>query len=129
VIVLDTHVWLWWTAAPERLTAAARKTIEAAEGIGVSTMSCLEVVGLATRGRITLQLDPATWIRRALAHPRVDSLAPDAAIAVRAGMLPREQFPGDPIDRLIFATAVDLGRRLVTRDRELRRFDPARTIW
>jgi len=129
VIVLDTHAWLWWAAAPDRLGAGARQAIDETDRLTVSTVSCFEVVALAERGRISLSLDAPTWIRRALAHARLDWLAPDPATAVRAALLPRDRFPGDPIDRLIYATALELGCPLLTRDRGIRSFDPARTVW
>jgi PIN domain nuclease of toxin-antitoxin system len=47
---------------------------------------------------------------------------------VRAGSLD-EAFPGDPADRVIYASAVELGARLLTADRAIRGFDPARTVW
>lgn len=61
MIVLDTHAWLWWVAAPERLSRVARHAIDDEHRIGVCTMSCWEVVMLERRGRLRLDRDPATW--------------------------------------------------------------------
>jgi PIN domain nuclease of toxin-antitoxin system len=49
-------------------------------------------------------------------------------VAVAAGRL-GETFPGDPADRIIYATALSLGCRLVTKDRRLRAFAPDKTLW
>ncbi|MGH3065706.1 MAG: PIN domain-containing protein, partial [Gaiellaceae bacterium] len=49
-------------------------------------------------------------------------------VAADAGVLGPE-FPGDPVDRIIYATTVVHGTRLVTRDSKLRRLDPVRTVW
>jgi PIN domain nuclease of toxin-antitoxin system len=128
VIVLDTHVWLWWQTADDKLSSIARAEIADADRLGVCTISCYEVARAAQRGRIRLDRDAGTWIRAALADDRVESLALTRRIAIDAGAL-GPAFPGDPVDRIIYATAVGHATRLVTRDRELRRLDPARTVW
>jgi PIN domain nuclease of toxin-antitoxin system len=129
VIVLDTHAWLWWTAEPTHLSPAAQTAIAQASNIGVSTLSAWEVTMLAVRGRISLDREVGLWVRQALAETRIEALAPSAEVAVTAGLLDAKSFPGDPIDRLIYATAQAAGARLVTRDTAIRDFDPALTIW
>lgn len=129
MIVLDTHVWLWWVAAPEHLSDAARHAIERAPRIGVSTLSAWEIAMLATRGRISLDREVSLWVRQALAHARVESMAPGAEIAVAAGLLDSKNFPGDPVDRLIYATTRSAGATLITRDRAIRTFDAEATLW
>ncbi|HEY2570786.1 MAG TPA: type II toxin-antitoxin system VapC family toxin, partial [Solirubrobacteraceae bacterium] len=112
VIVLDTHAWLWWLAAPERLSPAAEQAIEQASRIGVSTLSAWEVAMLVGRGRISLDRDVSLWVRQGLADERVESLAPSAEVGVAAGLLDAQSFPGDPVDRLIYATARAAGATL-----------------
>ncbi len=128
MIVLDTHAWLWWQTADEKLSSRARAEIAGAEQIGVCTISCYEVARATARGRIRLDRDVTTWISQALAVERVEPLGLTHRVAAQAGELGPE-FPGDPVDRIIYATTVERGTQLVTRDRELRRLDPARTIW
>lgn len=127
MIVLDTHAWLWWCAAPAKLSARARDAIDRAARIGISAVSCLEVALLVARGRIALDRPLEVWVEQALAHDRVASLPVTARVAVRAGLL--GGFPGDPADRILYATALDAGAMLVTKDRALRRLDPRRTVW
>lgn len=129
MIVLDTHAWLWWLDAPERLSDAARRAIDGASRIGVSTLSAWELATLTVRGRISLDREVAGWVRQALAHERVEALAPSHEVAVAAGLLDARRFPGDPADRLIYATARTAKARLVTRDTAIRAFDPGLTIW
>ena len=45
MIVLDTHIWVWWVSEADRLSETQRAEIEAAEqsGRGVSAISCWEV--------------------------------------------------------------------------------------
>ncbi len=129
MIVLDTHAWLWWLATPERLSDAAGEAIEQATSVGVSTLSAWEVAMLVTRGRISLDRDVGLWIAQAFAGERVEPLAPSAEVAVAAGLLDRRNFPGDPIDRLIYATARSIDAILLTRDEAIREFDPRSTLW
>jgi PIN domain nuclease of toxin-antitoxin system len=129
VIFLDTHVWLWWMAAPERLSDAARDAIAHAPSIGVSTLSAWELAMLTVRGRISLDRDVGTWVRQAFAQARVEPFAPSAEVAVAAGLIDGKRFPGDPVDRLIYSTARAAGAPLVTRDRAIRAFDAKWTIW
>jgi PIN domain nuclease of toxin-antitoxin system len=129
VILLDTHVWLWWMAAPHQLSTSAQRAIDQAPVIGVSTLSAWEVAMLATRGRISLDRDVGSWVRQALAEPRVESFAPSADVAVTAGLLDSRGFPGDPIDRLIYATARAARAPLITRDAAIRAYDRESTVW
>lgn len=129
MIVLDTHAWLWWLSAPEKLSDTAANAIERAPRIGVSTLSAWELAMLSSRGRIALDREVSTWVGQGLAGERVEPLAPSAQVAVTAGLLDADHFPGDPVDRLIYATARSLGATLVTRDRAIRAFDPQGTLW
>ncbi len=129
MIVFDTHAWLWWLTAPERISDIAREAIDQAPSIGVCTLSAWELTMLAARGRISLDRDVGLWVRQAFAQPRMEALAPSAEIAVAAGLLDSRSFPGDPIDRLIYATARATNAVLITRDQAIRTFDPEATLW
>ncbi|MEX1140881.1 MAG: type II toxin-antitoxin system VapC family toxin [Thermoleophilaceae bacterium] len=128
MIVVDTHAWVWLTDEAGRLSAAARGAIGDASTVLVSAASCLEIATLVRRGRLGLDRPAVTWIRQALMPDRIEHVAADIEIAAYAGALP-DPFPGDPADRLIYATAAIRGVRLVTADRAIRELDPARTIW
>lgn len=84
---------------------------------------------LVVRRRISLDREVGLWVSQALADPRVEVLAPSATVAVAAGLLDSQRFPGDPADRLIYATARSLGATLITRDAEIRAFAPELTLW
>lgn len=83
---------------------------------------------LVVAGRIRIDREPRHWIRQALAADRVEPVPLSAETAISAAVLP-SGFAGDPADRIIYATAVDLGVPLLTRDRRIRAFDRQRTIW
>jgi PIN domain nuclease of toxin-antitoxin system len=77
---------------------------------------------------VELEGDIKSWVSRALAVDRVEGLAVEPDVAVAAGRLDRG-FPGDPADRIIYATARSLNVPLVTKDRRLRRYDAKSTLW
>lgn len=129
MIVLDTHAWLWWVAAPEKLSERAREAIDSSERLGVATISCWEVAMLAEAGRIALDRPLRAWIAQALADARTQPLPLTSNVAVGAALLGRDGFHGDPADRIIYSTARDAKAGLITIDRALRDFDPHATIW
>jgi PIN domain nuclease of toxin-antitoxin system len=129
VIILDTHAWLWWVVSAERLSEAAREAIDRTSRIGVPTIACFEVGTLAARARIRVKRPVDEWIRQALAHPRVEEVPLSAEIAIQAAALDRDAFPGDPADRIVYATALAIGAPLLSADRAIKAFDPARVVW
>lgn len=129
MIVLDTHAWLWWMAEPRKLSRRAREAIETGDDVGVCTVSCYEVAALSARRRIALDRPVRDWVATALARDRVVTLELDSPAAVEAALLDRRSFPGDPVDRIIYATARANRARLVTKDDRLRRFDAENAVW
>jgi PIN domain nuclease of toxin-antitoxin system len=129
VILLDTHAWIWWAAeTPRRLSARARRAIAESPSVGVSAISTWEVAMLVAKGRLELDRDVLVWIRQALALPRVTLVPLTPEIAVRSTRL-GDGFPGDPADRILVATARELGAALVTRDATLTRVEGVRAVW
>lgn len=128
MIVLDTHAFVWWRDGHRGLSRRARLTIESAARIAVPTACCFEIATLERRGRIRLDRGAAAWLRAALSAPGVEPFPLTAEIATEAGRLP-DTFPGDPVDRVVYATATALGSKIVTRDRRIAEHDPARVVW
>lgn len=128
VLVLDTHILQWWSAEPDRLSARATAAIEGADELAVSAISWFELAWLAANGRITIGTPIRPWLTALAAEVRTFGITP--AIADTAVSLP-PAFPGDPADRLIYATAVEQGCRLVTKDGRLRKHRHPRpvTVW
>lgn len=131
MIVIDTHVWLWWVSDPDQLSDQARQAVDGAaqrHELFVSTISAWEVAMLVEKGRLTLALDVRDWIARSEALPFLTFVPLTNAIAVEAVRLP--DFPhADPADRIIAATALSLGAALVSKDEKLRGYLPLRTVW
>ena len=116
-VLLDTHVVHWWAAEPERISKPARTALHAADEIAVAAISWFELAWLAKHERITLSIPLGAWLELLSAQLLTVPISP--SIAETAVSLPTA-FPGDPADRLIYATAIERGWRLITKDRRLR---------
>jgi PIN domain nuclease of toxin-antitoxin system len=106
-----------WSA---RLCCRAR-AIDNAELLFLSPLTLWEVATLRRLGRITLDRELGVWSHDLLAQPRIAtaSLTPEAA--AWAGDLD-DAFPGDPFDRLLYATGRDLRLPIVSKDERLRAY-------
>jgi PIN domain nuclease of toxin-antitoxin system len=127
-LLLDTHVAHWWSAEPDRVSRVAREAIEAADELAVSDISWFELAWLARNERIIVTIPIGSWLAQLAAQ--VVTLPITPSVATAAVSLP-SAFPGGPADRLIYATAIENGIRLVTKDRRLRthRHPRAVTLW
>ena len=83
---------------------------------------------LTESGRLKLRGDARTGIRDALSIPNLRVLSVTDAIAIEAGLLGRG-FHGDPADRIIVATAIELRVPLATRDERIRDCGLVRILW
>lgn len=127
-VLLDSHVVHWWSAEPARLSRAATKAVETADELAVSSISWFELAWLAEHERILVAVPIRSWLDQLAAEVRTVGTTP--AVAATAVALP-STFPGDPADRLIYATAVEHGWPLITKDRRLRGHRHPRrvTVW
>jgi PIN domain nuclease of toxin-antitoxin system len=116
IVLADTHACHWWLSEPERLSLAAGLALSAADEVVVASITWYELAWLARKGRIGLRGSIEGWLHRISQEVRTLGLSP--AIAATAAGLP-ETFPSDPADRLIFATAIEHGLPLVSRDRKM----------
>jgi PIN domain nuclease of toxin-antitoxin system len=126
LIVLDTHVLLWWLGRPERLSARARRAVEGEDGLVVPSIVFWEAALLARDRKVTLGRPVPEWVRLVCSLSRVEvaALTPEIAVAsVQLDMHP------DPADRFIVATALAHGAALVTKDTNIRQLKGLKTIW
>lgn len=120
MIVLDTHVWIWWVHGDAALAPALRAQIDAAQqtGIGVSAISCWEVAKLVERQRLSLPCPVLEWIEQALSYPGVRLIELSPRICAESTQLPGT-FHRNPADQIIVATARVLNALLVTMDAKI----------
>lgn len=127
-VLLDSHVLHWWSAEPARLSRSATKKVGTADELAVASITWFELAWLADHERIVVAVPVRSWLEQLAAEVRTVGTTP--AVAATAVALP-ESFPGDPADRLIYATAIEHGWELVTKDRRLRthRHPRSVTVW
>ena len=130
VILLDTHALLWLISEPAKLSQSATAVIEQTrlqkQELVIVDISLLEVATLVRKGRIGIQIDLETLF------DEVQSRFVVKAITGRACMKTLElptNYPKDPADRIIGATALAEGIPLITADENIRRAKAFRTIW
>lgn len=117
MILLDTHIWVWWVDGAAQMTPAQRSHVEENEetGLGVSVISCWEVAKLVELNRLELGCPVGEWIEQALAYPGIRLLYLTPRIAIESTQLPG-MFHRDPADQIIGATARVRRCRLLTAD-------------
>lgn len=119
MILLDTHAIVWWAESSKRLSTRAAKAILSAQVVLVSPLSIYELALLSRKGRVGFDIDIGTWAGRLFDHELVIEAPPTHKTAVTAASL-GDRFPGDPIDRLLYATAAEQGVPFVSRDERIR---------
>ena len=131
MIVLDTHVLLWWLSGTPQLSPAAGHAVAeaaSADRVIASTISVLEIATAARRGRLQLSMPVAQWLADVRQLPELRFAPVTAEIAELAGSF-ADEIHGDPADRLIAATAIALACPLVTADKKLRASRLVPTVW
>ena len=114
MLILDTHIALWWLADDARLRSELRDAVIGAPAVHLSSASTWEVAIKIAIGRLKLDLDEGVTFASACAAQgfRLMPVDHDDAWAVRD--LPANR--SDPFDRLIAATARRRGWTVVTAD-------------
>ena len=129
MIVLDTHIWVWWVHGDEKLTASQLEIIEANEDgeIGISAISLWEIAKLVENKRLELPVPLEKWFKQALSYPGVQIIELTPEIAAESTRLPGE-FHKDPADQIIVATARVMKCKLVTSDERILNYPHVKTV-
>lgn len=131
MIVLDTHILIWWVNSPQKLSKKAKKAIDEEKtknGIFISSISTFEIYLLIKKGKLELTNYPDAWVERIESLPYVHFVPMDNQIAAASVNLP-DFIHKDPADRIIIATALNLGAKLVTSDKKILEYSKVQTIW
>jgi len=130
LILLDTHVVVWLAFEESRISKQAASTILKArdngEGIAISDISLFELARVFKRERVRLAISVESTMTEV--ESRFAVLPITGQISLRTLSLP-ENYPRDPVDRIIGATALVEGIPLITADRKIRDSGALTTIW
>ena len=130
MILLDTHVWIWWLLGSNQLPAKEREELDrlASRGVlRVAAVSLWEVQMLHAKNRLTLDRPFDIWLRDAAAANVVQILPLDVEVVIALDSLPTS-FHGDPADRLIVSTSRAQKIPLATHDAAIRK-SRVTTFW
>ncbi|MEM7536687.1 MAG: type II toxin-antitoxin system VapC family toxin [Chloroflexota bacterium] len=129
MILLDTHIWIWWMTNNARLSSKSKTFIESqlSTGVGISVISCWEVAKLIQLGRLAFSVSTTEWIDNALMYPGVKLLDFTPQIAIEANSLPGT-FHRDPADQIIVATARVYDIKLLTVDAKILKYPDVKLV-
>jgi len=132
MIVIDTHVLVWWVSESGTLSTAAKRALKNATKSGsevlISSISAWEIAMLVEKGRLVLSMDVERWLDEVAQIDGVRFVPVDNEIGIKSAVLPGT-FHKDPADRMIVATARKLAVPLVTADEKIIRYEHVKTIW
>ena len=129
MIILDTHIWVWWVDDSQQLRDRQRQIIQdnVQSGLGVSAISCWEVAKLVEYGRLELACVVEEWMEQAMAYPGLQLLELTPQIAIESTKLPGS-FHRDPAGQIIVATARVYDIPLLTADRRILQYQHVRFL-
>ena|SRR3989344_9515928 len=131
MILIDTHVLLWWVSDRKKLSSKATQIFSGQVQQGlilVSSISIWEICLLLKKKKISLLRDTESWIEQVEKLPYIQFVPVDNRIAAKSVNLPG-QFHSDPADRIIVATARETGAVLITSDEKIRKYSHVQTLW
>jgi PIN domain nuclease of toxin-antitoxin system len=125
--LLDTHAFLWWNAADDRLSERARTFIaDSGNEIVLSAASAWEIALKAARGRLELPLPAARYVPERMSQDGFVALDIQLGHVLAAASLPTHHT--DPFDRVLVAQAQAEGIPVITSDEAIKKYD-VDTIW
>lgn len=117
-LLLDTHILLWSLLAPEKLTKRVASELESPSNeLWLAPISTWELIILVEKGRVILDSDPITWMRRVFRRIPFNEAPINHEVAIQSRIvdLPHQ----DPVDRFLGSTASVYDLTLVTADERL----------
>jgi PIN domain nuclease of toxin-antitoxin system len=128
MILLDTHIFIWWIDDSPRLSQRHRQIIQERQddGLGISIYSCWEIAKLVEYGKLDLKFSIEDWLDIALSHPQLQSIDLTIPIIIKSTQL--SGFHKDPADQIIVATSIILGISLLTADEKIIAYPDVATL-
>ena len=127
-VVADTHTWIWAVTRSSNLSPLARTALESADIVLIPAICMWEVAMLDEKGKVEAMNGVRAFFEIAFVPGRMELAPLTPAIAARSAEL-GPGVHGDPADRLIAATALELSLPLVTRDQRLARGPGLQVVW
>ena len=123
--LLDTHILLWWCTDFQRLSKPQAHVLDGLEEhgqpVGLSAISLREFAMMLHRRRISVEMPLEAWLESIDSHPLITILPLTAKIAAESVRL-GDDFPHDPADQIIVATARCHSLTLITSDAGIRKW-------
>lgn len=117
-LLLDTHIWIWMTLEPARLTQRVARVLDNSENqLWLSPISVWELLMLTQKGRLQLNEDAVAWSRRTIERLQLQEATLTTDVALETSTLSLAH--SDPSDHLIAASAKVFDLTLVTADEKL----------
>lgn len=129
--LLDTHILFWWRMDFSRLTRSQAKILDELEErdqpAGLSAISLRELARMIHRGRAVVEMQLDAWLDSIESHPLLTILPLTGKIAAESVRL-GDDFPNDPADQIIVATARCHNLTLITGDERIRKWGKVRVV-
>ena len=119
--LLDTHVFLWSSGAPENLNRQATAILSSGSEVYLSAASSWEIAIKFALGALKLLKPPSQFIPQAMRALALRSLDITQAHSLAAGELPGHH--RDPFDRMLIAQACSENMVLLTVDKAFAKYD------
>ncbi|HEY4900229.1 MAG TPA: type II toxin-antitoxin system VapC family toxin [Terriglobales bacterium] len=129
MILVDTHVLIWSQLNERKLTRTAFSTLRRARisrSLAISAITLIEIANMIEWGKLAIEGTVTRTIEQLSAEIFVLPITPEiAALSIQFPL----DFPRDPMDRIIAATARAEGIPLVTADERIQACPLVKTIW
>jgi PIN domain nuclease of toxin-antitoxin system len=129
--LLDTHILVWWLLDVQRLSKVQVNTLvelqRTNQPAGLSSLSLREIAFMIKRGRIDIDASLDASLDSIDSHPLLTVLPLTAKIAAESVRL-GDDFPNDPADQIIVATARCHNLTLITADERIRKWGKVRVV-
>lgn len=117
-IILDTHIFLWALASPDRIPKKKRMEIESSANIiYISSISIAEIMIKASLGKLDVPFDPVEEAEKC-GFELLDFSGQDA---LHLGTLPFHH--RDPFDRMLISQSLTTNTPIMTEDSKFRLYD------
>lgn len=129
MILLDTHIWVWWINNSKELTTVQRNTIvkNSSGGLALSVISIWEVAKLVEKERIILNMPVLEWIEKAIDYSGIKVYPLSSKIIVESTEL-KGEFHNDPADQLIVATSITENIPILTADSKILKYSYVKKV-